>query len=208
MFDEEKKSVIFVCDDKLMQYGRMISQMIEEKDDTENEVVGTKDGTLSASVWNEETYNSNESNLTSETKLVFIGDKIVNKLYPTISRKYDEFGMSYGKLGNVEVITVDKKALKKKTEYENFLLYCKEHSKDLDTINLFGTTAIGDILTKINDADKFHIGKIAAVYLFGVFAVGGMLFMGNKQLKEIERQQHEFVISHFYLYELNQFMEA
>ena len=60
---EEKKKLIIVCTPETKVYAYQLLQLIGEKDDTETEIVGCKDGSVQAAIWEEKYYLSNECQL-------------------------------------------------------------------------------------------------------------------------------------------------
>ena len=121
---EEKKKLIIVCTPETKVYAYQLLQLIGEKDDTETEIVGCKDGSVQAAIWEEKYYLSNECQLSSDEKVVFIGDmKVVKSILPNIEVKYNQYAMKYGWLGNRSVIYVDKQDLTH-GDYLSFYHYC------------------------------------------------------------------------------------
>ena len=68
------KKLIIVCEEKLRHYGDFLSQLISRKDDNESEVIGIKDGSAAAQVWNEKEYSANSAQISSEQYILFIGN--------------------------------------------------------------------------------------------------------------------------------------
>ena len=69
------KNIIIVCDEKRKKFGDYLAQLISMKDDTEENTVGIKDGSVEAQVWLEkEFYKSNAQTTSSEQHILFIGN--------------------------------------------------------------------------------------------------------------------------------------
>ena len=69
------KKLIIVTGEKETAYAELLSSLISLKDDDmeNNQIVGIKDGSVEAVVWNEAVYNDNKPQLGSNTKLIFVG---------------------------------------------------------------------------------------------------------------------------------------
>ena len=59
MFGQNVNKLIIVCDESTQEYANYLRQLVSSKDDEENEVVGTKDGSVDAVVWLEKDYVAN-----------------------------------------------------------------------------------------------------------------------------------------------------
>ena len=102
------KKLIIVCEEKLRHYGDFLSQLISRKDDNESEVIGIKDGSAAAQVWNEKEYSANSAQISSEQYILFIGNsKLIKEKRLHMQKKFSEYGMNYGWLGKQAVLFVD-----------------------------------------------------------------------------------------------------
>ncbi len=124
MFSNDKKKLIIVYDKKTKEYAELLSALILMKDDKydengcllKNGIVGVRDGSVDVALWDETTYSKNEPQLSSTTKIVFIGDgKIFKPIKANINmtNELSKFGINYGSLGNKAVICVDSKMITK-----------------------------------------------------------------------------------------------
>ena len=68
------KKLIIVCEERLRKYGDFLAQLISRTDDTDNMIVGVKDGAAVAQVWTEKEYTSNAAQISSEQYILFIGN--------------------------------------------------------------------------------------------------------------------------------------
>ncbi len=115
-----KKTLIVVYKDELLV--NQLRKMVETRDDTENEVVGTTDDSINIVSWDEKVWLANKKAGNLQGKILFIGDvKGTDKLTPIVDVKFNEFGVSYGWAGNQAVIFADTKVLTTREDYEAFL---------------------------------------------------------------------------------------
>ena len=189
---EEKKKLIIVCSPKTKVYAYQLLQLIGKKDDTENRVVGCKDGSVEATVWEEKNYLANECQLSSDTKVVFIGDiKVVKSIIPNIEEKYKRYGMKYGWMGNRAVIYLDKQNL---TEDQYFRFYKYARAK-------------GKIFEKIREEAEFVEKSTFKDKLLSVSEKVQTTITSPAMNKKIREQQYSMATHHFYLEGLSHFLE-
>ncbi len=128
MLGQQTKKLIIVVDKKTNVYGELLSALISMKDDKtdgeEIEVVGVRDGSIDAAIWDEKTYADNLSQLGSSQKIVFIGKNDVSK--PVMqnincTNDFSKYGVFYGSLGNKAIVHIDEKPLMKKNAYDEFI---------------------------------------------------------------------------------------
>ncbi len=138
MLGQQTKKLIIVVDKKTNVYGELLSALISMKDDKVDgdtvEIVGVKDGSIDAAIWDEKTYADNLSQLGSSQKIVFIGKIDASK--PVMqningANDFSKFGIYYGSLGNKAIIHVDDKPLLDKPTYGEFI---ESYSSFIDTI--------------------------------------------------------------------------
>lgn len=109
-----KKQLIIVANDEYLKYATYLQGLISSIDDEEGRQVGTKDGAISAVIWDEGHHKANSKSLTSSNRVVFFGDSdYVRKNCSEIGVKFSRFGMSYGWLGNHANLRVSDNALNK-----------------------------------------------------------------------------------------------
>lgn len=102
------KKLIIVCEERLRKYGDFLAQLISRTDDTDNMIVGVKDGAAVAQVWTEKEYTSNAAQISSEQYILFIGNtNLIKEKRHHMLKKYTEHGMNYGWLGKQAVAFVD-----------------------------------------------------------------------------------------------------
>ena len=124
-----KKKLIIVCDDDTKKYATYLMQLISSRDDAED-VVGIKDGTVDATIWDEKHYQNNLGTLTTSTYILFVGNGKVAKLArENMTHAFDEIGMHYGWLGTQGCMYVDDASLDR-GNYSEFESLCARYGKD------------------------------------------------------------------------------
>ena len=71
MFNETKSLIVVYKDELLLN---QLRKLVETNDDTEDGVVGVKDGSVKIVSWNEKMWLGQKKNGTINTKVLFIGD--------------------------------------------------------------------------------------------------------------------------------------
>lgn len=100
-------TLIVVCKNELLT--NQLKKYVETNDDIDEEnVVGTKDGTVKIVAWDEKVWLDNKKAGNIASKILLIGNvKGADKLLPIIDIKYNEFGIKYGLAGNQALITAN-----------------------------------------------------------------------------------------------------
>lgn len=102
------RKLIIVCDEKCRPYADYFLQLLGLEDDSNDEVIGIKDGSVSATIWLEKDYNANSVQLASNQHLLFIGNsKFIKQKSKHMNIKFNEFGISYGWIGKQAFILVE-----------------------------------------------------------------------------------------------------
>ena len=133
MFNDFEKQLIIVVNKKTAPYGELLSALISSKDDkydeegnpVSNGIVGVKDGSVVAAIWDEKHYLNSKPELGSNVKIIFIGDlkaaKSVKSIL-TFNNRLLKYGILYGSFGNKGMILVDSKKISKDRKlYESFV---------------------------------------------------------------------------------------
>lgn len=218
MFGNNMKKLIIVCDNKTEEYANLLRQLISSKDDTENEVVGIEDGTVGVVVWLEKEYRDNMATISSNEHILFLGNGEVSKKEFNSSMKmyYDQFGMTYGWLGNRGVLRVtteidDEEEYNKFVElYSNFNLDFEaiEFKNFRETVTVAGMTAGG--LAAGLAAGIVGVAGVAgaagAAGVAGAGIIGSKVVSVNRQ-KKIKQQQYHTLVVAFYREGLAKFLE-
>lgn len=228
MFENKKIELIIVCDDKTTGYADSLVQLIGQKDDGDEDFVGTKDGEVSAAIWNEKEYQKSKAEITSDTHVLFIGNnKITQAQTKLMSYKFDKFGMHYGWRGKRAVMFVDKTP--KKDDYNNFVDFAKEcHSRGKIQLNIEETKAKPDDKDVLKGtavgAGAIGVAKAAgAAKVLGIAgaSIGGWLVAplavvpfatfnivkNIKAKKELADLQYKSLTVKLYLDDLQKFLE-
>ena len=222
------KKLIIVSGEKERVYAELLSSLIVLKDDDiENgKVVGIKDGSVEAVVWDEKVYSDNRPQLGSNTKILFFGkNKSSEAIIPSIrfNKSFSKYGIKIGWIPNKAVVYIEPNLLLSNHElYDEFFDRYIEQSKQFDD-----SIADTDTIKKATLTDDIGIAfKKGACALGGFF---GVLF-GKKNEEEhqettndgtdffnfgakieasslIPSQMYRYAILSFYLNGLSDFME-
>ncbi|MBM7635529.1 hypothetical protein [Streptococcus saliviloxodontae] len=216
MIGNNMKKLIIVCDDKTEKYANFLRQLISLKDDTEDEVLGIKDGTVDVVVWKEKHYSDNMATISSKVHILFLGNGKVSKNEFNSSMKmyYDQFGMTYGWLGNRGVIRVTT-GIEDEEEYNKFAKLYSGYGLNFEKIDFrnFSKTVADTVDKKANglfSKNKFSKAAIAAGGLVADVAVGGIVggtVVSVYRQKKMKQQQYQTLIVAFYREGLAKFLE-
>ncbi|WFF73558.1 hypothetical protein [Proteiniclasticum sp. QWL-01] len=200
MMQKTELPLIIVCDDKDVVFANYLIQLIGQKDDKDEKIVGIADDSVSAAIYTTKFYNGNLPQIPSTQHILFIGhSKEAKEQRQSIQDKYEKLGMHYGWLGKRAVLYVDESSgdwLKLKDDrkhYDEFLEYSEA----------YGVThpdALHGYAKKLN-------GKIAKMMPVFVGAPK-MLIDRNAAASEIKAQQYRTLEKVFYDEGLRLFMEG
>lgn len=218
------KKLIIVTGEKESVYAELLSSLITLKDDDveNNTVVGIKDGSVEAVVWNEDIYNDNKAQLGSNTKLIFIGkNKSSEAVIPSIRFDKDmtKYGVYVGSIGNKAVLYIESNTL-----FSNKDLYDDFYEKYIDLTKCFDdsvadtesikkathTDGIGEAFGKGTKAVKGLFGKIKGAPVEKAKNEGTDFFKISTKIeasKLISDQMLRYAVLSFYLDGLAGFME-
>lgn len=209
MFGNNMKKLIIVCDNKTEKYGNYLLQLISSKDDTENEVVGIEDGTVEAVVWSEKNYRDNKATISSKEHILFLGNGEVSKKECNSGMKmyYDQFGMTYGWLGNRGVLRVTT-GIYVEEEYNKFVELYSNFNLDFEAIKFTKavTTATAGGLAAGIGGLVAGACPVGAVSVAGAGIIGSKVVSVNRQKKMKQQQYHTLVVA-FYREGLAKFLE-
>lgn len=119
MFGMTETLIVVYKDEMLVN---QLKKMVETKDDTDNEQIGTRDGSINIVAWSEKVWLANKKAGNIKDKVLFLGDvKGTDKLIPVIDVKFDEYGVRFGWAGNQAVLYTDIKMLSKREDYLEFI---------------------------------------------------------------------------------------
>lgn len=94
MFENQnaKTELMIVCDEKLMEYANYLMALIGQNDDVDGEVVGTKDGMVTAAIYTPKNYKDTLPKITSNTHILFVGSfKEAKEQGKNVDFKLDSF---------------------------------------------------------------------------------------------------------------------
>lgn len=192
--------LIIVCDEKEISYANYLIQLVGQKDDNGDTIVGIADDTVSAAIYTTKFYIGNLPQIPSTQHILFIGhSNTAKEQRQTIQDKYSKLGMHYGWLGKRAVLYVDDsssdwfKLKDDRKHYDEFLAYSKAYGVEHPDMLHAYAKKIGNKLLDIMPA-----------------VVGGtkMLVDRNKAASEIKSQQYRTLEKVFYQDGLRLFMEG
>lgn len=87
MFNDAKKQLVVVVNDKTAVYGELLSGLVCMNDDKYDEegnlmpdgIIGVKDGTVEVVIWTEKVYQANLPKISSDNRILFIGESKATK---------------------------------------------------------------------------------------------------------------------------------
>lgn len=197
MFDNNstKTQLIIVCDEKLMDHANHLMALIGQNDDVDSQVVGTKDGTIQAAIWEPKHYRDSLPKITSSTNILFIGRfKEAKEQEDFIDFKFDKYGMRYGWLGKRAVMYVEDTILNK-DEYEQFLSFSKEYQKKFKKVTIDSVRIIPNVPNWIGMS-------------LPVVSLGYELMLTLKFIEKVRQQQYNCLTKILYLEGLQKFLEG
>lgn len=120
MFGMAKTLIVVYKDEMLVN---QLKKMVETNDDaSDDEVVGTRDGSINIVAWNEKVWLGNKKAGNIKDKVLFLGDiKGTDKLTPVLDVKFDEYGIKFGCAGNQAALYIDKSIATDRDKYMEFI---------------------------------------------------------------------------------------
>ena len=193
--------LIIVCDEKDMVHANYLIQLIGQKDDAGDSIVGIADESVSAAIYTVKNYKDNLPQIPSTQHILFIGDtKEAAEQRKTILDEFNKLGMHYGWLGKRAVLYVDDvtsdwlKLKDNKEHYAEFWQFSKSRGiTHADALAQFAQKLDGGIVNKLMPA---------------VVAAPKMLFDRTKTINEVKAQQYRTLIKVFYEDGLKSFVEG
>lgn len=215
MLGEKTTKLIIVCDEKTSEYANYLRQLVSMKDDTSDEIVGVKDGTVEVAVWLEKDYVANMATISSKEHILFVGEnKVSKKETPSMSVKFDKFGMKYGWLGKRAMMMVSD-SIKDKETYDQFIEFCQAYEQKIEAMSLErvckyeekNETEKGVVALMKNKAAtlaQLVVNPIGTAGVFGAVAGFNML----KDRKKLRDQQYRALTVILYTDGLPEFLEG
>ena len=113
-----------------------LMSLLGQKDDEGENIVGIKDGAVSVAIYMLKQYRDNQSQITNNNYILFIGDfEEAKELSKHMRNGFDKYGMHYGWLGKHAVMYVDKinpefiNPMKYKEYHEKFFSCCNRENE-------------------------------------------------------------------------------
>ena len=182
-----ESSLVIVAKDEML--AQAMAQLIDRNDDTEDGVVGTKDGSVYVIVADEKFYQKVLAGRVAGQKKIFIGPlKSSENCRRSSVKRFEKHGVSYGWGGTDAYITCDTKKLDRKADYEAFL-------KEIETIDF-------DRLDKGNARFQMNLGNAAKI----AFATPLLLKDLYDYQVRVARQQLIYGIYQMYAEDLGRFL--
>lgn len=223
MFGQNIRKLIIVCDDQTHGYGNYLRQLVSTNDD-DNNIVGTKDGSIGVAVWLEKDYLANMATITSDQHVLFIGENQASKNeISSMNVKFDSFGMKYGWLGKRGMMIVSK-TIDNPEEYNEFIELCRNYKTEFEPIELkkslpeqaidAAVGAMGDIPNVIsnvgNTVFSFLVGSAPAIVADTVNAVAEATkwITTTDDQRKITDQQFRALTLILYMDGLSEFLEG
>ena len=211
------RKLVIVCDEKHKKYADYLHQLISLEDDTEESVVGVKDGSVQAVVWLEKDYIKSSKTFSSNQHIIFIGEsKLIKEKSSYMKVIFSKFGISYGWLGRQAFLTVEKVVPFNK--YEDFISFAQKYKEDIELLftkkeNTKKNTRKEAIAEKVEAglvSNKLAIvmAVIAPAPLGSLLKVRVAIPYAKKlALKpKVKEQMYSFATMKFYLDDLNTFL--
>ncbi|MGN1433765.1 MAG: hypothetical protein ACI4XI_08695 [Ruminococcus sp.] len=199
------KKLIIVCEEKCRKYGDYLAQLISMEDDTEENIVGTKDGEAAAQVWLEKDNSANSAQISSNQYIVFIGqDQLMKNKSAHMKVEFSGFGVKYGWLGKQAFLCVDN--IVSVDEYDDFIKFAKQYQRNIEA--LFEPEENTDNKDKETKNDANPINNMFALFsqIVDFGASIGKWFQQMSLNDKIEEQQYSCAVMKFYLDDLSKFL--
>lgn len=196
----------------------MLRRNVELKDDlSTGEVIGIKDGSVEISMCSEELWSQRKRNSSGADKILFLDtSKTLNNSLPKMNLKYNQFGISYGWNGNVGLLTVDDSQLNDQKLYDEF---CDAFIREFSNPNS------GQVLKSINSdfgekGDYLHpelikkkrmktASTVTLAVLTGGLSLAALPISNSvKKKQQLIQQMCFYGVLHFYLYDLDEFINS
>ena len=185
--EEYDSTLVIVAKDEFLAQG--MAELVERQDDTEEGIVGTKDGSVYVISADEKFYLDYLADRITDQRILFIGDlKSSKELRKTAEKRFDAHGVSYGWTDRDAFICSDIKKLDKKEAYEAFL-------NEINEIDF-------DRLDKANA--RFKMNLVAAAKI--AFATPILLKDAYDYHVRVTRQQLIYGIYKMYMQDLDEFL--
>ena len=206
MSNNNIKTLRIVCTEDAQKYGAYLMQLISQKNDTDDCIIGVKDGSIDAVLWSENEYEDNRVKLPARAYVLFIGkSKLTDNESSNMNIIFNKFGMRFYSLGTRAVMRVDDTLNKK--EHKAFSDFCSAYGKTYGILGIEKATALigAGLSTLAVLLGPVGWGAVAVAAVAGG-AVGGFASHIYDK-KEIKDQQYSFLTLYSYLELLSDFVK-
>ena len=217
------KSLIIVTSKDTEKYANYLYDLIGLNDDTEDAIVGTKDGEVKAAVYTVQDFLHNRINISSSQYVLYIGnDKFIKEKREHIILKYNQYGMRYGDFGKAAYLYINH--VVEQNKYNDFIkLYEGIHGdvqkvkfKASDAAHIVSGALVGagaELGTGLLGAATIlaagALMPVVAIGGAGALAAGGVSLAKKKKIDDqIKDQQYNCLILKYYLEGLNDFLNS
>ena len=216
------KKLIVVTEKKTEGYANYLRGLVSQNDDTEEKIIGTKDGEVEIAIYNEKQFQDRKLDMSSNQRLLFVGNSsFMKKEREHFDKKFNKYGMVFGSLGKQACLYVD--YVVPMNEYDEFIKYAQGIQEDVRKVT-FNAGDVAQVAAGAAVGAGVELGTavlgaatiLATGALMPVIAIGGAAVIAggglgtikyNAKKKEIERQQYDCLILKCYLDYLNDFMK-
>ena len=222
MFGQNIRKLIIVCDDQTHGYGNYLRQLVSTNDD-DNNIVGTKDGSIGVAVWLEKDYLANMATITSDQHVLFIGENQASKNeISSMNVKFDKYGMKYGWLGKRGMMLISK-TIDNPEDYNEFIELCRNYKTEFELIEFkkslpeqaidAAVSAMGDIpdiMMNVGNTLLSFLGPVPAIAADAVNAVAEATkwITTTDEQRKITDQQFRALTLILYMDGLSEFLEG
>lgn len=195
-----KKSLGIVYEKNWEEALNQLRTLIDSKDDTEEEIVGSKDDSIETVQYEASKWLKSESPAKVTSKVLFLGESKATKNWKNvIPLVFSKYGVNIGWKGKHAIIYISK-------SFETGMEYL-EFSKELKDLNV-SENVQDSILETIDEMDKWReyddIIKKAFMKRINFLPRNGKLVA--KLRKDAKRQQMHYAVFQFYYLCLEKFM--
>lgn len=189
-----KKSLIIVCDEPELIYANYLIQLIGQKDDVGDEIVGVADDSVEAAIYTVKQYKDSMSKISSNQRVIFIG-AIAMEQAQTMDKLFDAWGMmacGLGKRWSLFAYDAPRKAYKKKAlrdAYHDFRQYSEEE---------YGLSQVNALEEYERDLKEINPNGIPFEH---------HLMVRNSAMQEMLDQRYKLLVKKTYIDALKSFME-
>lgn len=194
----EEKNLIIVYNKETEKYANFLKALLTQDDDTEEKIIGVKDGTVDVVVHSYNEYRQNKMSMGKDNYILFIGNDENIKNETEFIKIKGEYGLKYGWVGKIGVLFVDKNKLEK-----------REYQKLFEKLKKYGDYIKQNKEVFLLDKNKERI-MMTFLFLFPLLLSPVLLIPWNvykiNNYNKILKQQYLCLVLIFYFELINQFI--